>query len=241
MKRMYLSVFLAVLCMNFPGCSDEDEVSNNDNNTTQIEEVNDNDKDKTKTEEVKDKDKTKIVEMTIYSETGYGKKWPNDFWSDAMIFSESDDNRKQLLIDIITEGFDFDYERGYEYTFEAKKVWMANPPQDVSSIKYQFIGPLTKKKVIVENSETEVLLSVASELVKYVPNFQDKNEDGSPKTYDALSVIDVNSKTHTILKEIEGFDYESGFKYTLSAKKIIQAEPYSAKYVLLEIKDKQKE
>lgn len=204
MKRKYSFLGLAFLCMSFLGCPD------------------------------KDNDKTKIVEVTIYPETGYGTPWLSDIVIDALVFSDTDDNQKQLLVDIITEGFDFDYERGYEYTFKAKKVWMSNPPLDVSSIKYQFIGPLRKKKVITEDSEEEMVVFVSSELVKYAPKFSTKDEDEGPEVYDALHVKDTNSNNWLVLKEIEGFDYEHGFEYTLRVKKIIQATPYWVRYVLLE-------
>jgi len=216
MKRMYLFLCLTSLCMNFWGCPNEN------------------------TDKGDKGDKEKIVEMTLYPETGQGRPWCCETWVDALVFSESDDDRQQLLLDIVIEGLDFVYERGYEYTFKARKVWMADPPQDVSSIKYQFIGPLSKKKAVLESSEEERVLLVSSEWVKYSPGFPTEYENGQQKMYDALLVTDINSQKMSILKEIEGFEYESGFEYTLSVKKTIQAEPYRVRYVLLEIKDKQK-
>src|SRR5665647_2941786 len=73
-------------------------------------------------------DKEKIVGMTIYSETGYGASIMSDVLTQPLVFSESDDNQKRMLVDIITEGFDFDYERGYEYSLKVKKVFMNEPP-----------------------------------------------------------------------------------------------------------------
>ena len=190
--------------------------------------------------EHKNEDKVKNIEMTIYPETGYGKGILTDTWTDVLVFYESDDNREQILVDIITEGFDFDYERGYEYTFKAKKVWMSNPPMDVSSIKYEFAGTLTKNRVILENSEEEIELYVSSELVKYGPMFPIEYENEQPKRYDALLCIDRNTNRTYVLKEIEGFNYESGYEYTLSVKKIIFAEPYLIRYILLDTENKQK-
>jgi len=212
MKRIFLFLFLTFLCAILFSCFDGHE----------------------------GKDKVKIVEMTIYPETGYGIVFLSDIWTDVLVFSDSDDNQTQILSYTITEGFDFDYERGYEYTFKANKVWMNNPPMDVSSIKYQFVGPLTKKKVIIENSEETIELFVSSETVRYARNYPPEYENERPKIYDALRVKDTNTDNWSILKEIEGFNYESGYEYTLSVKKVIQAEPYLVQYVLLDTKDKRK-
>jgi len=209
---MYLFLCLTLFCLNFWSCLSD----------------------------YRDEDKVKTVEMTVYPETGYGMVILSDIWTDVLVFSESDNNQKQTLCNIITEGFDFEYERGYEYTFKAKKVWMRNPPMDVSSIKYEFVGSLTKKKVIIENSEEEIELFVSSELVQYGPNFPIEYENERPKVYDALLVKDTNSNNWSVLKEIEGFNYESGYEYTLSVKKIIYAEPYMTRYILLDTKSKQK-
>ena len=69
-------------------------------------------------------DREKIVEMTVYPETGYGASVLSDVVTEPMQFSDNDENRKQLLTDIITEGFDFDYftslivyKNGAEYRF----------------------------------------------------------------------------------------------------------------------------
>jgi len=189
----------------------------------------------------KDGDQEKIVTMTIYPETGYVMPILSPYWVDVLVYSESDENQKGLLMDIITEGFDFEYERGYEYTFKAKKVWMSNPPMDVSSIKYIYVGPLTKKKIIIENSEEEIELTVSSETVEYVPCFPiEYDEYGNRKIYDALLVSETNATYYStaVLKEIEGFEFESGYEYILSVKKITQANPYLLRYVWLDTKEK---
>ena len=211
MKRMYSFLFQALLCLIFFSCSNE-----------------------------QDKDKIKLVDMTIFPETWQSRSILSDTWYDVLVFSESDDNQKRTMSNTITEGFDFDYERGYEYTFKANKVWMSNPPMDVSSIKYIFAGSLTKKRVILENSEEEIELFLLSESVKYFPMFPIEYENDIPQGYDALLCIDKNTNRTYVLKEIEGFNYESGYEYTLSVKKMIQAQPYLERYVLLDIKDKQK-
>jgi hypothetical protein len=191
----------------------------------------------------KDRDKVKMVTMTIYPETGCGMPILSPYWIDALIYSESDDKQKQMLLSTMTEGFDFKYEKGYEYTFKAMKVWMSNPPMDVSSIKYIFVGPLIKKKIIVENSEEEIELLVYSETVQYVPCFPNEyDEYGNIKIYDALLVKETNSPHYwtAVLKEIEGFDFESGYEYILNVKRMTQANPYLLRYILLDTKDKQK-
>ena len=184
-------------------------------------------------------DREKIIEMTIYPETGYGASVMSDVWTEPLLFSDSEDTQKQILVDIIFEDFDLDYERGYEYTLKVKKVWMQDPPQDVSSIKYVFIELLSKKKVITEDSEKDIELFVSSETVKFTPKYPSEFEDGeTPKIYDALLVKDTNTDNWMALPGIEGFDFEKGYEYSLDVKKVTQAEPYSVKYVLLDILSK---
>lgn len=186
-------------------------------------------------------DKEEIIEMTIYPETGYGAGVMNSYLlTQPLMFSEGNDSRKQMLVDIITEGFDFDYERGYKFTLKVKKVWMHEPPQDVSSIKYVFIKLLSKEKVVTEDSETNIELFVSSKTIKFTPKYPSEYvEDGSPKIYDALRAKETGSDdTWMALTEIEGFDYEEGYEYVLNVKKVIQADPYSVKYVLLNILSK---
>jgi hypothetical protein len=190
-----------------------------------------------------DVDKEKIVEMTIYPETGYGASVMSDIWTQPLIFSDDDGNQKKMLVDILTEGFNFDYERGYEYKLKVKKVWMQEPPQDVSSIKYVFIELLSKEKAITSNSEENIELFVSSETVKFTPKYPSEYEDEDniiPKIYDALKVKIVGFDDWMAITEIEGFDYEAGYEYELSVKKITQADPYSVKYVLLRILSKEK-
>jgi hypothetical protein len=184
----------------------------------------------------------KIVEMTIYPETGYGASVLSDVVTQPIQFSDNDENKKQMLTDIITEGFDFNYERGYEYTLKVKKVWMQNPPQDVSSIKYVFIELLTKKKVITQDSEKNIELFVSSQTVKFTPKYPSEYEKvaggETPKIYDALHVKENNTDNWMALTKIEGFDYIKGYEYVINAKRITQAAPYLVRYVLLDIVSK---
>jgi hypothetical protein len=187
-----------------------------------------------------DGDREKILEMTIYPETGYGASVMSDIWTQPLIFSDNDENQKEMLVDIITEGISFDYERGYEYKFRVKKVWMQDPPQDVSSIKYVYIELLSEKKMITEDSEENIELFVSSKTVKFTPKYPCEYEgDGSlPKIYNALRVKKVGTDSWIALTGIEGFDFEEGYEYVLNVKKMTQAEPYSVKYILLNIKSK---
>jgi hypothetical protein len=184
-------------------------------------------------------DKEKIVDMTIYSETGYGASIMSDILTEPLLFSDSDDNKKQMMVDIITDGFNFDYEKGNEYILKVKKIWIKEPPQDVSSVKYVFIELLSKKKVITENSEKNIKLFVSSQTVKFTPKYPGEYENvaggETPKIYDALHVKADGTNNWMALTKIEGFLYEKGYEYMLNAKKITQAEPYSVRYVLLDI------
>ena len=184
-------------------------------------------------------DREKTVEMTLYPETGYGASIMSDVLTEPIQFSDNDENKKQLLTDIITDGFDFNYERGYEYTLKVKKVWMQNPPQDVSSVKYVFIELLTKKKVITSDSEKIIELFVSSQTVRFTPKYPGEYEKvagiETPKIYDALHVKENGTDNWMALTKIEGFDYIKGYEYILNAKKITQADPYLVRYVLLDI------
>ncbi len=180
-------------------------------------------------------DVEQTVMMTIYPETANRPNMMGSVWTQPLVFSDNDTHQKQVMIDIITEGFDFDYKRGYEYKIEAKKVWMKNPPQDVSSIKYEFVKLVSEKKAIVEDSEETILLEVCSRLVRFIPQYPSEyNEDGSLKTYNALRVKDLTTNTWMAILKIEGFDYSEGNRYKLKVNKITKAEPYSVTYVLQE-------
>ncbi|GAF04373.1 DUF4377 domain-containing protein [Saccharicrinis fermentans] len=107
-------------------------------------------------------DKKKNVKITIYPETGYGTSIMSDVWTQPLIFSDSDNgDKKQMMVDIIFEDLNFNYERGYKYTFKATKVWMQEPPQDVSSIKYTNISLISKEKVITQNIEEDIKLYIS--------------------------------------------------------------------------------
>lgn len=211
MKRLHLFFAFVVFVLSFSSCLKDEE-----------------------------KDKEKIVEMTIYPETGYGGSVMSDVWTQPLIFSDTDDNQKRMLVDILTEGFNIDYERGYKFTLKVKKVWMHQPPQDASSIKYVFIELLSKEKVITANTDETIELFVSSKTVRFTPKFPSEYEgnESSPKIYNALHVKKTGTDTWMALTAIEGFNFEEGFEYIISVKKTTQANPYSVKYVLLNIVSK---
>ncbi len=156
------------------------------------------------------------------------------------IFSESDDAEKRQLSDIIIDGFDFNYKIGSEFIFKAKKVWMSNPPQDVSSIRYEFIGPLNERKVLTENSEEILNIAVSPNVVKFHPRFSEYNGPDEYKVYNAMICKNESNLKIIIIRNIEGFDFEEGYSYLLQIKKLVTAEPYSEKYVLLKTIEKEK-
>jgi hypothetical protein len=184
-------------------------------------------------------DKEKIVKMTIYPETGYSGYFMSDnVWGEFLMISDSDDKEQRLLANSIIEGFnDFNYEEGYKYSIKVRKIWMKEPPQDVSSIKYIFLETLSREKVINADSESIVKLVVASKKVQFIP--RTPTEDGktyeTPQIYDALLIKEEGKTSWRPLIDIEGFNYKQDYEYTLSVKKILRAEPYSVRYILLDV------
>ena len=188
-----------------------------------------------------EKDREKIVEMTVYPETRYSGNVLSDIWSDVLIISDSDDTEKRELSGNITEGLDYDdYEKGYEYKYKVKKVWMHNPPQDVSSIKYIFLELLSKKRVITENSEKDMRLYVLPQRVEYRPRISTEYVDGMLQSYNALHVKDESTGYWMALIDIKGFDFEAGNEYVINVKEVTQADPYSQRYTLLDVVSKEK-
>lgn len=169
------------------------------------------------------------VEMTIYPETGYGGyAFSQDVYGEFLIFSESDDQEKRLLTNGGNFSDNFDYEKGYEYKLEAKKIFLKNPPQDGSSIVFEYIKTISKEKVITQNSETQIEMEVGPTKVGFIS----RSEDGIQQALFVKKNGDDNGRP---LLLIEGFNYEEGYNYKLNVKKTIQAEPYAVKYSLLDI------
>jgi hypothetical protein len=178
-------------------------------------------------------DVQKTVEMTVYPEIGYGGYlFSDDVYGEFLLFSENDNQDKQLLTNGDTSFNDFEYEQGYEYTLEARKTFLKNPPQDGSSIQYNYIKTLSKKKVITQDSEQQIEMEVAPKKVGLITRVQNGIQQ-------AFFVKENEEDNMKLLLEIEGFNYEEGFKYKLRVKKIILAEPYSVKYLLLDILSKE--
>ena len=186
------------------------------------------------------KDSFKVVELTIYPETSYKGSVLSEIWGDALVISDNEDAEKRLL-DNITEGFDYnDYERGYQYIYKVKKVWMHNPPQDVSSIKYIFMEQLSKKKEVTENSEKDIQLYVLPQKVEYSPWIVKKAiADGTSQRYDALHVRNEKTGEWMALLEVEGFDFENSYEYVINVRETTQADPYEKRYTLLDVVSKE--
>lgn len=185
-------------------------------------------------------DSVKVVELTIYPETSYKGIVLSDIWGDALVISDNEDTEKRLL-DNITENFDYnDYERGYQYIYKVKKVWMHNPPQDVSSIKYIFMEQLSKKKEVTENSEKDIQLYVLPQKVAYSPWIVKKAiADGTSQRYDALHARNEKTGEWVALLEVEGFDFENGYEYVINVRETTQADPYEKRYTLLNVVSKE--
>ena len=189
-----------------------------------------------------DKDRVKTVELTIHPETKFSRDDLSYIWSDALVISDSDNKEKRTLCATITEGLDYnsDYERGYEYVYKVKKVWMQDPPQDVSSIKYIFLDLLSKKKVVTENSERDIQLYVLPQKAEYRARvFKDDVVGGEIQRYDAMLAKDVSSDEWMALIDIKGFDFEAGYEYVVNVREVIIAEPYSKSYSLLDVVSKE--
>ncbi len=181
-----------------------------------------------------DGDVQKNVEMTIYPDTGFGGYlFSTNVHGEFLLISESDNQDKRILTNGDSSFNNFDYEKGFEYKIEAKKTFLKNPPQDGSSIIFEFIKIISKTKVITQNSEQLIELQVGPAKVGFIS----RSQNGIQQALFVKENTETNMKP---LLEIEGFNFEEGYKYKLSVKKIIQAEPYSVKYILLDVVLKEK-
>lgn len=214
MNKFFYSGFLILLTLVFTGC-----------NLTSSKE---------------DKDTEEQIKMTIYPETGFATISGNDTFTEALLFSEENSSEKLTMANIITEGFDFGYQKGYLYHIRVLKTRMKNPPQDVSSVKYKFLDLLSAEKIITADYDTELILDIKPNTVKFTPGFPEPelDENGLPAVYDAFSATDASTGDWTIVPEIVDFNFEAGYTYRLRVKKEVTASPYSEKYTLLEILSK---
>lgn len=179
-------------------------------------------------------DVQKTIEMTIYSDTGFsGYILSENLYGEFLLFSEGDNNNQNVLTSGGNSFSDFDYEKGYQYKIKARKTTLANPPQDGSSVEYEYLETISKKKVVTENSEQQIEIEVEPKKVRYITRLG----NGTEEAFFIKENGGINSKP---LLEIENFDYEEGNRYKLKVKKLIQAEPYAVKYVLIEVLLKQK-
>lgn len=181
-----------------------------------------------------DKDVHKNIEMTIYSETGYdGYILSDNIYGEFLLFSEGNSNNQNVLTSVGVSFNDFEYQKGYEYKIKARKTTLANPPQDGSSVIYDYLETVSKEKVVIENSEQNIEMEVGSKKVGFIARSQNGLQE-------ALFVKENEEQNSKPLVTIENFDYEEGNKYKLKVKKSIQAEPYAVKYTLIEVLSKEK-
>lgn len=180
------------------------------------------------------KDVQKTIEMTIYSDTGFaGYILSDNIYGEFLFFSESNNNNQNVLTSAGVSFNDFEYEKGYEYKIKARKTTLANPPQDGSSVEYDYLETISKKKVVTENSEQQMEMEVGPKKVGFISRAQNGIQQ-------ALFVKQNGEQNSKPLVTIENFNYEEGNKYKLKVKKVIQADPYSVKYILIEVLSKEK-
>lgn len=176
-----------------------------------------------------DGDVHKIAEMTIYPETGFnGFLLATNLYGEFLLFSESEDQNIRTLTSGGSLYVDLDYEKGYEYKIEARKTFMKNPPQDGSSIVFEYVKTLSRTKVVTQNSEQQIVMEVGPSKVGFIPLSQNEIRQ-------ALFAKEQGEDMMKPLLSIEEFDHEEGYNYKLNVKKVIQAEPYSVKYILIDI------
>ncbi|MFV0507148.1 MAG: DUF4377 domain-containing protein [Bacteroidales bacterium] len=106
----------------------------------------------------------------------------------------------------------------------------------MSNVKYHIEKLLSKEQVITSNNKEKLTLIVASETIKFVPEYR---YDMESQIYDVLCVKISGLENKMSIISIEIFDYEPGYEYTIRVNKITQAEPYNIKYSLLKIVSKE--
>lgn len=109
----------------------------------------------------------------------------------------------------------FTYHRGSEYELQIERITLANPPADAGLYDYRLVKELAKQEG--EGKRTDIHLFVSAEVgfYKWGNITQDIPSPGMKireKTEDGWSVVPFN--------RISGFQYEKGYDYKLSVKKI---------------------
>ena len=179
-------------------------------------------------------DVQKTIEMTIYSDTGFAGYFMSDnLYGEFLLFSEEGNNNVNVLTSGGSSFDDFDYEKGYQYKVKARKTTLANPPQDASSIVYDYLETISKKKVVTENSEQQIEIEVGPKKVGYIAKSQNGRQE-------AFFIKENGAENTKIVTAIDNFNFEEGNRYKLKVKKVIQAEPYTVKYILIEVVSKVK-
>ena len=91
------------------------------------------------------KDKIENIKMYVSAETGEDfPVYDLDIKKEGMKVREKE-NMDWAVIPF--SGIDgFEYEKGYEYVLEVKKIILANPPMDGSNLKYELIKVVSKDR-----------------------------------------------------------------------------------------------
>lgn len=173
-------------------------------------------------------DTQETVELTIYPETSFssGIFSSNSFY-EYLQFTQNAGEPKSILSSTGESFNNFDYQKGYSYLIKAKKTTLKNPPQDGSSVLYDYIETLSKERVITQDSTAEILITVSPNKVKYT--FR------NGETGDAFLIREEGSPNLRVVTKIENFDFKEGTTYKVAVVKTIQAEPYKVTYESLEI------
>lgn len=175
------------------------------------------------------------IQMTIHPDTGYAGYFMSDnVYGEFLLFSVNGSQDKVILTNGEASFNNFQYEKGYEYLIEAKKITLADPPQDGSSIIYEYVKTISKKKSVIQNSEQQIEMDIAPSKVDVIL----RSSEELKQAFLIKEKGEVNMKP---LIDIENFNFEEGTTYKLNVKKVVNAEPYGVKYILIDILSQQKQ
>lgn len=180
-----------------------------------------------------DTDKKKIVELSIYPNTGFNEYlFSDDMYGEFLQYSEGKNTSKQLLLSPGESFASFNYQKGYHYTIKAEKINIKHSPKQASSVIYQYLETLSKEKIITQDAAEDLIMDVAPVKINFIPRGKEPR-----KAY--LVKLTTESKPRPILK-IKEFHFKKGYHYRLRVRKTIQASPFKEHYTLLEVMSKNK-
>jgi len=175
----------------------------------------------------------KIVELSIYPETGYNEYLFSDqMYGEFLQYSEGKNQEKQLLLSPAESFNNFNYQKGFHYTIKVAKITLNHGSKDGSSVIYEYIETLSKKKAVQKETESEVIMEVAPVKVNFMPRGKE------PKK---AHLVKITTETRPRpLITIEGFNFEKGYTYRLRIRRSIQSAPFKEHFTLLEVLSKNK-